>query len=518
MCCCPEGATCMLVFSICAAVLGMFQFGYNTGVVNAPQNVIKEFIADIYKTRTGHAIADNFKDLLWAITVSVFAIGGMVGGISGGSIADKFGRKGGLLLNNITGIVGAGFMGFSKISRSVELLIIGRLIIGFNCGLNTALVPMYLSEIAPLTLRGGLGTVNQLGVTIGLLLSQVLGIELILGTDKGWPFLFSIAVIPSALQLVLLPLCPESPRYLLISRQQEALAREALVRLRCSNHVEDDLEEMKAEERAQQQEAQISMWQLICSKSLQLPLIIGVVMQLSQQLSGINAVFYYSTGLFTAAGLSQLSAMYATIGVGAVMVIMTLVSIPFMDRAGRRTLHLYGLGGMFIFSIFITISLLVKFLYHWVTYLSVISTLAFVVFFAIGPGSIPWMITAELFSQGPRPAAMSIAVLVNWFANFTVGLVFPQMQRWLENYTFLPFTFFLAIFWTFTYKKVPETKNKTFEEISALFRRDEIININGVSIPKKSLQGELVFEEKPVETYGTFQAGGWHYYMERHAL
>ncbi|XP_023221239.1 glucose transporter type 1-like [Centruroides sculpturatus] len=537
MCCCPEGATCMLVFSICAAVLGMFQFGYNTGVVNAPENVIKEFIADIYKTRTGHAIADNFKDFLWAITVSVFAIGGMIGGISGGSIADKFGRKGGLLLNNITGIVGAGFMGFSKISRSVELLIIGRLIIGFNCGMGATCMLVFSICAAVLGMfqfgyNTGvvnapenfkiliciLGTVNQLGVTIGLLLSQVLGIELILGTDKGWPFLFSIAVIPSALQLVLLPLCPESPRYLLISRQQEALAREALVRLRCSNHVEDDLEEMKAEERAQQQEAQISMWQLICSKSLQLPLIIGVVMQLSQQLSGINAVFYYSTGLFKAAGLSQLSAMYATIGVGAVMVIMTLVSIPFMDRAGRRTLHLYGLGGMFIFSIFITISLLVKFLYHWVTYLSVISTLAFVVFFAIGPGSIPWMITAELFSQGPRPAAMSIAVLVNWFANFTVGLVFPQMQRWLENYTFLPFTFFLAIFWTFAYKKVPETKNKTFEEISALFRRDGIININGLSIPKKSLQGELVFEEKPVETYGTFQAGGWHYYMERHAL
>lgn len=493
----------MLVFAICAAVLGMFQFGYNTGVVNAPQNVIKDFIADIYKTRTGYDITENFKDLLWAITVSIFAIGGMFGGISGGWLADKFGRKGGLLLNNITGIVGAGFMGFSKISRSVELLIIGRLIIGFNCGLNTALVPMYLSEIAPLTLRGGLGTVNQLGVTIGLLLSQVLGIELILGTDKGWPFLFSIAVIPSALQLVLLPLCPESPRYLLISRQQEALAREALVRLRCSNHIEDDLEEMKAEERAQQQEAQISMWQLIRSKSLQLPLIIGVVMQLSQQLSGINAVFYYSTNLFIAAGLAQLHATYATIGVGAIMVLMTLISIPFMDRAGRRTLHLYGLGGMFIFSIYITISLLVKFLYHWVTYLSVISTLAFVVFFAIGPGSIPWMITAELFSQGPRPAAMSIAVLVNWFANFIVGLVFPHMQRWLENYTFLPFTFFLAIFWTFTYKIVPETKNKTFEEISALFRRDDIININGLSIRKKSLQGELGFEEKPVETCKT---------------
>lgn len=144
----------------------------------------------------------------------------------------------------------------------------------------------------------------------------------------------------------------------------------------------------------------------------------------------------------------------------------------------------------------------------WMSYLSVISTLAFVVFFAVGPGSIPWMITAELFSQGPRPSAMAIAVLVNWMANFVVGIGFPSLQvcKWtrahhartaisnlkspphnctfrfrfrfrchfpqgaLENYTFLPFSVFLAIFWIFTYKKVPETKNKTFEEILAIFR------------------------------------------------
>lgn len=130
----------------------------------------------------------------------------------------------------------------------------------------------------------------------------------------------------------------------------------------------------------------------------------------------------------------------------------------------------------------------------WMSYLSVVSVLAFVVFFAVGPGSIPWMITAELFSQGPRPTAMAIAVLVNWMANFVVGIGFPSLkvsfvarklaeksfmnnfhmnftlQTALENYTFLPFSVFLAIFWIFTYKKVPETKNKTFEEILALFR------------------------------------------------
>ncbi|XP_017786551.1 PREDICTED: glucose transporter type 1-like, partial [Nicrophorus vespilloides] len=139
-------------------------------------------------------------------------------------------------------------------------------------------------------------------------------------------------------------------------------------------------------------------------------------------------VFYYSTSLFTSSGLTDESAKFATIGIGAIMVGMTLVSIPLMDRTGRRTLHLYGLGGMFIFSIFITISFLIKEMIDWMSYLSVVSTLSFVVFFAVGPGSIPWMITAELFSQGPRPAAMSIAVLVNWLANFLVGIGFPSMK------------------------------------------------------------------------------------------
>merc|ERR1711962_836250 len=140
-----------------------------------------------------------------------------------------------------------------------------------------------------------------------------------------------------------------------------------------------------------------------------------------------------------------------------------------MDRKGRRTLHLWGLGGMFVFSIFMTISFLVQTLASWMTYVAVISTFCYVIFFAIGPGSIPWMITAELFSQGPRPAAMSIAVLVNWFSNFVVGQVFPSMNKALDEYSFLPFTVLLALFWIFTYYKVPETKNRTFEEIASLF-------------------------------------------------
>ncbi|CAG9781697.1 unnamed protein product [Diatraea saccharalis] len=353
-----QGLTFFLSYAILAAVLGMLQFGYNTGVINAPGKNIANFMKDVYKNRYGLDLHDDTVNKLYSIAVSIFAIGGMLGGFSGGMIANRFGRKGGLLLNNILGISGASLMGFTKISHCYELLIFGRFIIGVNCGLNTSLVPMYISEIAPLNLRGGLGTVNQLAVTVGLLLSQVLGIEQILGTDDGWPILLGLAICPAILQLILLPACPESPRYLLITRQWEEEARRALRRLRASNQVEEDIEEMRAEERAQQAEASISMRELLCSPTLRAPLLIGVVMQLSQQLSGINAEMI-----------------------------------------------------------------------DWMSYLSVVSTLSFVVFFALGPGSIPWLITAELFSQGPRPSAMAIAVLVNWMANFVVGIGFPSMKR-----------------------------------------------------------------------------------------
>ncbi|KAH1010324.1 hypothetical protein HUJ05_004634 [Dendroctonus ponderosae] len=492
-----EGLTGFLSYSILAAVLGMLQFGYNTGVINAPQSNIEYFMKDVYKSRYNADMLDENVKTLYSVVVSVFAIGGMVGGFSGGMVANRFGRKGGLLLNNILGITGGSLMWCAKVANSYEMLIAGRFIIGINCGLNTSLVPMYVSEISPLNLRGGLGTVNQLAVTVGLLISQVLGIEQILGTNEGWPLLLGLAVLPALLQLVLLPVCPESPRYLLLTKQWEEESRRALRRLRASNQVEEDIEEMRAEERAQQAESSTTMFELICSPTLRTPLYIGVVLQLSQQLSGINAVFYYSTNLFETAGLTPESAKFATIGIGCIMVIMTLISIPLMDRMGRRTLLLYGLGGMFIFSIFITISFLIKEMIDWMSYLSVVSTLCFVKFFAMGPGSIPWMITAELFSQGPRPAAMSIAVLVNWMANFLVGIVFPSMKTALDNYTFLPFSVFLALFWIFTYKKVPETKNKTFEEILALFRHG-----NGrVSFRDSRLYGSMLNSVNALEQH-----------------
>lgn len=129
-----QGLTFFLTYAIFAAVLGMLQFGYNTGVINAPGRNIENFIKDVYKDRYNEDVSDEFIKHLRSIAVSIFAIGGMLGGFSGGWMANRFGRKGGLLLNNVLGIAGACLMGFTKISHSYEILFLGRFIIGLNCG------------------------------------------------------------------------------------------------------------------------------------------------------------------------------------------------------------------------------------------------------------------------------------------------------------------------------------------------------------------------------------------------
>lgn len=472
-----SGVSQRLILTIFSAALGMFQFGYNTGVINAPQAILQDFTAAIYESRTGHAPSEKLSTFLWSFTVAIFNIGGMIGGVLGGWISDRFGRRKGLAINTVSAVIGGLLMALGKPWRSFESLIVGRLVIGFSCGINTVLVPMYLSEIAPVKSRGALGTVAQLAVTVGILISQIFGLPQLLGTAAGWPYLLGLAIVPAFLQALLLVTCPESPRYLLISLSQEDESRKSLRMLRGGSYHDDEIEkelsEMRAEHAAQT-EAKMSILELFRTRALWTPLVVAVVMHLSQQFSGINGVLYYSTSIFESAGIGHAAAQYATLIVGVIMVAMTIVSIPLMDRTGRRSLHLLGLSGMFVMSILLTVAMATNVNgAKWLAIIAVISTLIYVVFFAIGPGSIPWMITPELFTQGPRPAAMSLVTLVNWFSAFVVGLVYPLMQATLKNYSFLPFTALLALFVLFTFKKVPETKNRTIEEITSVFGRQQ---------------------------------------------
>lgn len=456
------GTTGALLYAVTAAVLGMLQFGFNTGVINAPRTFIENFIRANEYSRP---------EYMFSVIVSIFAVGGMIGCPLASWAVDTFGRKKALLFNAAFGVVGAALMGFSEVANSVWMLIIGRFCIGVNCGFATTASPMYVSEVAPVRLRGAFGTVNQLGVAFGLVGSQILGIDVILGSDSGWPWLLGLAVVPAALQCLMLPFAPESPRFLLLGLQDEEKARVALAKLRGTTEIEAEVNDMHVEDQAARQEEKFTITDLFNTKSLQTPLLIGIVMHLSQQLGGINAVLYYSTTIFVSAGLDQETARLAAIGVGSMLFIMALVSIPLIDRLGRRTLQLVGLAGMAVSSILMTIAFFTYQDNQTMSIFAVIFTLAYVGFFGVGPSSIPWMILSELFGQGARSAAVSVGALVNWFANFVVGLAFIPMADALGNYVFLPFTALLVLFFIFVYFKLPETKNRTIEEVTALFKK-----------------------------------------------
>ncbi|XP_020347196.1 solute carrier family 2, facilitated glucose transporter member 4 [Oncorhynchus kisutch] len=464
-----ETVTGTLALSVFTAVLGSFQFGYNIGVINAPQKIIEADYNATWVHRYGEPIPSSTLTTLWSLSVAIFSIGGMISSFCVGVISEWLGRRKAMLINNLFAFIGGGLMGMAKISRSFEMMILGRFVIGAYCGLASGLVPMYVGEIAPTSLRGALGTLHQLAIVTGILMAQVLGLESLLGSEELWPVLVGVTVLPTVLQMVLLPFCPESPRFLYIIRSQEHHAKSGLRRLTGRQEVGDMLAEMKEEKRRMDMERKVSIAELFRSPMYRQPIIIAILLQLSQQLSGVNAIFYYSTSIFQKAGVQ--SPVYATIGAGVVNCAFTVVSLFLVERTGRRTLHMLGLSGMCGCAIVMTMALALLDSVPWMSYISMLAIFGFVAFFEVGPGPIPWFFVAELFSQGPRPAAMAVAGFANWTANFIIGFGFQYVAELCGPYVFLIFAALLLFFLIFTFFRVPETRGKTFDQISNTFSK-----------------------------------------------
>ncbi|XP_064418317.1 solute carrier family 2, facilitated glucose transporter member 2 [Latimeria chalumnae] len=464
-----------LMLAVFTAVLGSFQYGYNTGVINAPQKIIEAHysrVLGLYQNETAsyddipnkHALVT----MHWSLSVSIFSVGGIISSFFVGWIADKLGRTKAMMVGNSLAIVGSLFMGLAKFGPSHILIIIGRVITGLYCGLASGLVPMYVGEISPTAMRGALGTLHQVAVVVGILISQLIGLDFLLGNDVMWPLLLGLSGVPAVLQAFLLIFCPESPRYLFIKLGKEEEAKKCLKKFRGECDITKDVAEMKKEKEEAEKESKVSIAQLFRSPSYRQPIMVALVLHISQQFSGINAIFYYSTSIFIRAGVHR--PLYATIGVGVVNTVFTIVSVLLVERAGRRSLFMLGLGGMCASAVMMTVGLTLLSKFSWMSYVSMAATFMFVTFFEIGPGPIPWFIVTELFSQGLRPAAITVAGFCNWTCNFIIGMCFQYIADYCGPYVFIIFAVLLFGFTVFTYFKVPETKGKTFEEIAANFR------------------------------------------------
>ncbi|XP_028309382.1 solute carrier family 2, facilitated glucose transporter member 5 isoform X1 [Gouania willdenowi] len=469
--------TVLVLATLISAFGSSFQYGYNVAVVNSPSPYMQQFYNSTYAERYGTPMDEGLLTLLWSLSVSMYPLGGFFGSLMVAPLANKLGRKGTLLFNNIFSIVPAVMMGVSEIAKSYEIIIVARFLVGICAGLSSNVVPMYLGELAPKNLRGALGIVPQLFITIGILSAQVLGIRNILGTSTGWTLMLGLTGVPAVMELLLLPFFPESPRYMLIQRGDERTAKTALQRLRGWDDVDSELTEMRLEDQSEKAEGRLTVLSLLGQPSLRWQLISIIVMNMGQQLSGVNAIYYYADSIYGTAGVKQEDIQYVTVGTGAVNVIMTMAAVYIVEAAGRRLLLLCGFGICCGACVLLTVALTLQESVTWLPYVSVGCVMTYVIGHAIGPSPIPYVVTTEMFRQSARPAAFMVAGSVHWLSNFTVGLVFPFLERGLGPYSFIIFSGICLATLIYIWLVVPETKNKTFLEICQMFAERNKVEI-----------------------------------------
>ncbi|XP_066995888.2 solute carrier family 2, facilitated glucose transporter member 5 isoform X2 [Anabrus simplex] len=466
-----HGWTPLLILAGVVTTLGSsVPVGYTIGVMNTPAHIMKMFCNETVEATYGVQMSDGILSVLWSCIVSVFLVGGMAGSLCGSWVADRLGRKGAVATTSSLALTAAILFVSARPAGSVEMLLLARLLMGLSSGLTTSTIPMYLTEIAPLSIRGAMGVLCPLGLTVGVLLGQIMGLPFILGTATSWHYLlglYAVLVLPA---IIIVPFLPESPKYLYAVRGEVDLAVNELCRLRqvaLPENLGGELEELC------QGCAVGTVWsvsRVVKAPELRLPLALVCAMQAGQQFSGINAVFYYSVTIFESAGLSKQGSQYATIGAGGVNLLVTLIAIPLVNRCGRRKLILVScwLATLSLVLLVGTITFINA--VSWMPYICIIAVLSYVFTYGFGLGPIPYFIGAELFTVGPRPVAMAFGSMANWAGNFVVGMTFPSLQTAIGPYSFLIFATTTLLLSEFLRWYLPETRGRTPAEVADLLR------------------------------------------------
>ena len=434
-----------VIFVAAVAAVGGVLFGFDTGVISGAILFIK--------TQFQLSPIQN------GMVVSIALVGAVLGSGLSGNLSDQLGRKKSLMAAALIFIIGTSG---TALSPTIDLLIISRFILGFAIGIASFTAPLYISEIAPSAYRGGLVTLNQLAVTVGIFVSYF--VDVFFSSTENWRGMFSVGLIPASLLFIGLLFLPDSPRWL-CAKHRFKEAADILKRMRHTSHVESELNEIK------QSVMKEGDWHGLFKKWVRPAIGVGIGLGFFQQFTGINTVIYYAPTIFQLSGFTgATAAIVATAGIGAVNILATILAIPLIDRIGRKPLLYIGMTLMAVclFVIAISFSLGISSELKWISF---VSLMFYIVGFAIGLGPVMWLMFTEVFPLKIRGVATSIMVALQWLFNFIVSLTFlPLIKYFHETTTFSLYGILCLLGLVFVYLKIPETKGVSLEEIEENLR------------------------------------------------
>jgi SP family xylose:H+ symportor-like MFS transporter len=445
-----------ILFIALSAALGGLLFGYDTAVISgAIGNLTLYFHLTPFETG-------------WAISSAL--VGCLIGSLFSDYLSHKFGRKVTMLITAILFILNS--IG-TALPASFSMFVLFRIVGGIGVGIASMVVPMYIAEIAPPKRRGALVGNYQLAIVIGIVVVYFVNYFIALQGNAtwnltiGWRYMFGSELIPSLLFLVFIFLIPESPRWLF----QKGKSKEAISALLKLNTEKEALE-VQIEIQNSLHDEEKNQWKHLVNPVFKKALLVGIGLSVLQQLTGINAILYYAPEIFKSLGSSTDVSLLETSTLGVVNLIFTLLAIRLVDKMGRKPLLYIGSIGMTI-----ALTTVGLFLYYNAIGNYVLPfLLLFMGSFSISWGPIVWVLLSEIFPTKIRSLALAISVFMQWVANFAVTQVFPSLieNAWLKEhfhgaFPFLVFAIICLLSLLFVWKKVPETKNKSLENIDSLW-------------------------------------------------
>lgn len=422
------------------SALGGYLFGFDFAVISGALPFLRtQFMLD--------PIWEGF------LTGSL-ALGCIVGCLLAGNLADKYGRKPGLMLAAIIFAVSSIGIAFSS---GLNLFVVMRFAAGIGVGMASMLCPMYIAEVSPAKVRGRNVAINQLTVVIGILVTNLVNYFLADTGPDAWRWMFGLGTVPSVIFLIGVIWLPESPRWLL-KDGQEAKAKEVLNKIGSESFVENTTIAIRKSLTGNTKQS----YAAIFHKSVRPAVAVGITLAVFQQFCGINVVFNYTSTIFESVGANLDRQLFETVAIGIVNLVFTILAMWQVDKLGRRPLMLIGSLGLSI--VYIILAFMLQ--NHYPAGMVSIFVLLAISMYAISLAPVTWVLISEIFPNKIRGVASSVAIVSLWGAYFILVFTFPILAKKLGAYG--PFYLYAVICFLgflFVLRKVKETKGQTLEEL-----------------------------------------------------